>query len=309
MQQSIQSHDSSNNNNTHRQLPTMVTSRKCPLEWNNHAVLLLEMGRIHEAKLLLQQALQTLGSVQQEENAMARSKRHHAASEQQHCGDDDDDAAMAEEEISTKPTVPEHAFTGWSSPLIGVPPQQQGEERDVGVKKVFVYSRFLYIHPHFQDDCFELYAAGILFNLGLVQHVLALKGDEQNTSAGLSSYSIAHYKESYMFYEYAMKNLSLLEQQQQDQGNARRHTKEQGILKALLLNNSGHIFSTDSLDSDAALHCFTASIGLLVNESNTSENENEHRAYPAASLDDLDIGSLLRNILLCRPAINAAAQA
>lgn len=237
---------------------------KSPLEWNNHAVLLLEMGLTQEATTLFQKALQTLGAT-----------ANHSSN---------NELTLLQDGKHNTPIRGVKAFTGWSSPLL-LPTDNDSS--------AFVYNRALYIHPVFQNDLFELYSAAIIFNLGLVHHILALKGGDATLS------SIDHYKQSYTLYEFAMKSITILQQNSSRCSCTSGSTfREQGMLKALLLNNSGHIFYTASTDSEEAFACFTAASALLTNTS-----------IDASTLDDLDIGSLLRNVLLFAPCINAAASA
>lgn len=249
---------------------------KSSLEWNNHAVLLLEMGLREEAKILFQRALQTLGATLYQQQ------------QQQEKDDGNKESVMVRSNKKSSPVAgaeAARAFTGWSRALL-----LPGDDCH-STTGVFVYNRALYIHPCFQNDLFGLYSAAIMFNLGLVHHMMALK-------SGNTSSTIEHYKQSHLFYEYAMKNITLMQQHQQP-SRSTAAIKEQSMLKALLLNNSGHILYMDtSAESEAAMECFTAANSILINDGSAT-----------ASLHDLDVGNLLRNILLFMPSVNAAASA
>lgn len=267
------------------------------------------MGLRQEAKTLLQQALQTLRASigfpvdeadidtcftrQSDVSGTVTSSSQRQASNDQ-----------ATAHITGTDMPQEHAFTGWSGRLLS-----SDENDDEGV---FVYSRALCLHPIFLDEHFELYAAAILFNLGLVHHIMALEQHRHNGSGVGITLSHQHYQESCMFYEFAMKNLQCLEQQQHEGENIpalsrSNNIKEWDVLKAMLLNNSGHVFYTNSMDLNAAFHCFTASSTLVIHYSNSRNSVD--CTYPARTLDDTDFDSLLHNILLFMPSVSAAASA
>lgn len=260
----------------HPSTPTL-SLEKSPLEWNNHAVLLLEMGHREEAKVLFQKALLTLRA----SLVVVREEDHNVSSA------NEESTLLSNDNNSSCDTIiavaPKHAFAGWSSSLL-----MPTDSADA-----FVYSRALYIRPVFLDDLVDLYSAAILFNLGLVHHILALTGHDGKSVP--SNSTIEHCIQSKLFYDYAMNSIAFLEQNN-------RNTKEQSILKALLLNNLGQIFYIDSLKSEAAFVCFTAATSLLI-----TVNINIGHTTNGFSLDDMDVGRLLRNVLLFTPLADAAA--
>lgn len=213
------------------------TSEVSPMQWNNHAVLLLEMGRPEDARLLFKQALKTLGV---EEDRIV--KRYSPVRN------------------DLDPPPPKNAFTGWSRPL-----------HACFIDGVFVYCRAVSVHPVFHGSLFEIYAAAILFNLGLTQHILAIKDG-----------SSSNYRKSRLFYDYAMNLL------QQDASPT--FSPEKDVLRTLLFNNSGHIFYSAYMDSEAAAQCFTAVCGLIMD----AEESNTEETY---SIDQVDVTGLLSNVL------------
>jgi hypothetical protein len=217
----------------------MSSSDESPMQWNNHAVLLLEMGRPKDARLLFKQALEILGV---EDNRIV--KRY---------------SPIVQNESDQPP--PKMAFTGWSRTLVHA----------CFVDGVFVYCRAVSVHPIFHESLFEIYAAAIMFNLGLTQHILALEDG-----------SSSNYKKSRQFYANSMNLL------QQDVSS--NFSPEKDILRALLLNNSGHIFYTAYMDSEGATQCFTAVCGLVMDAEQSNPDES-------GSIDEGDVTGLLSNVL------------
>jgi tetratricopeptide (TPR) repeat protein len=113
-----------------------------PMQWSNHGVLLLEMGRIDDAKVLFKQALNTLGVL----NGRRGIRRYTPADNRKHL------------------PVPARVIAGWSHNLT-----------HNNIDGIFVFARALNLHPVYNDDLFNVYAGSILFNLGLAHHLLSIK--------------------------------------------------------------------------------------------------------------------------------------
>lgn len=268
-----------------------ATIEKSSLEWNNHAVLLLEMGLRQEAKVLLQKALQTLGD-SLDRHEQEKDHQHYRSSSSSELSNANHRTTLNSVAAAAAPA--KYAFAGWSSAVLLPDDDNTG---------MFVYSRALYIHPLFQHNLFDLYSAAILFNLGLVHHILALKGTSSDSAASssstLSRSTIEHYTQSSSFYEYAMKNIALINRDDENRNN-----KEHNLLKALLYNNLGHIFYVDSTESKVAIHYFTVASGFLTSHSSNDDSSDQHTP---ASLHETDVVSMLRNGLVFTLSINAAA--
>jgi hypothetical protein len=253
---------------------------------------MLEIGRVAEAKGLFLQALATLGV---EDGRIVNS--YSPPMNTEHINP----PAPA---LPTPLTPTRDAITGWSMPLM-----QQEEEGACFVDGVFVYCRALYVHPTFHDSFCESYAAAIQFNLGLTNHILAMKaGDATSKSEA--------YRESYLFYEYAMSTLLLmlpaepttisLTQAQPGEGTPSSHILPQKeILQTVIFNNSGQIFYSTFMNMEAATECFTAACGLVMSDHCAAAQRQNH----AAALDEMDVTCLLQNLHMCLPSPNAAASA
>jgi len=275
------------------------------MEWNNHAVLLLEMGRTQDARLLFEHALEALGVEDDRivRRYVAPTPLHQQQQQQQ---------------------APKQAFAGWSKPCFNDDTSSCAANAD-DQDGVFVYSRAVNIHPVFHDCFFELYAAAILFNLGLVHHIMALhhhenKDGSSSSSSNNNSQQHDYYSESSLLYDYAM-NL-LLRQQPQHNISSNPSSSlvmltEKDALRTILFNNTGHIFYSASIrNSEAAIQCFTAVCGLIMDAGSsltmiTSDQQQQQGAAAAtgASLDATDVVNLLRNLLVFLPSNMAAASA
>jgi hypothetical protein len=278
-----------------------------PMQWNNHGVLTLEIGRADEAKGLFMKALETLGV--QDGRIINRYSPPTTASNEETNNEHNNPRAPS-------PSPTQNAITGWSMPLL------QQEEDSCFVDGVFVYCRALYVHPTFRDSFCESYAAAIQFNLGLTYHILAM-------TAGDATSKSEAYRESYMFYEYAMDTLLLMlpaesstessPQAHAQQAHAQQQTREgnsiemsssilpqKEILQTVIFNNSGQIFYCTFMNMEAATECFTAACGLVMADHCAAAAQQQNHA---AALDEMDVTCLLQNLHMCLPSLNAAASA
>jgi hypothetical protein len=213
------------------------TDNQSPMQWSNHGVLLLEMGRLEDGILLFKYALKVLG-VDQDHGVW--------------------NVTLPQKDRNTP--LPSRVINGWSVPL-----------RDSFVDGIYVYSRAVYLHPVFHPAMVNVYAAAILVNLGLAQHLLAIK-----------HMSTDNFRITERCYNYAMHFV------EEDLLSETDFDKD--LLRTILFNNSGHIFHTTYLDSATAAECFAVVFRRLMQ---TDEDRKD-----ASSMDDVDIAGLLSNTLV-----------
>jgi hypothetical protein len=171
----------------------------------------------------------------------------------------------------------EYPIRGWSHQVKMT--VVEGEEED----NLFVYSRTLYLNTSFNPEHKDIYLCCITYNLALTHHLMALRG-------GLSS----GYQTASHYYEDAM---TLLETCLKD-GNCLTCSDDPHLndLRAVILNNAGHIYYTDRINFSAAIQCFDAACGLVF-ESKISGD--------VLGLPEQDVRLMVGNVLMLRYAMTA----
>lgn len=212
-------------------------NNQSPMQWSNHGVLLLEMDRLEDGILLFKYALKVLGV----------DENH---------GVWDVTLPLKDRSIS----LPSRVMNGWSVRL-----------RDSFVDGIYIYSRAIYLHPVFHPAMINVYAAAILVNLGLAQHLLAIKYGSTN-----------NFRITERCYNYAMHFV--------EEDSLSETDFDKDLLRTILFNNSGHIFHATYLDSAAAAECFAAVFRRLM--------QTEEDSKGVSSMDDVDIAGLLSNTLV-----------
>ena len=208
-----------------------------PMQWSNHGVLLLEMGRLEDGMLLFKYALKLLGV--------------------------DEDHGVWNVTLPPKDRnipIPARVINGWSLPL-----------QDSFSDGIYVYSRAVCLHPVFHPTMVNVYAAAILVNLGLAQHLLAIQHG-----------STDNFRTTELFYNRAMHFV--------EEDSLSETDFDKDTLRTIVCNNSGHIFHATFLDSAAAAECFDAVFRRLMQ---TNEDSKE-----ASAMHEGDIVGLLSNILV-----------